>query len=276
MQPDIVEWQSSYAILTAEFFNDRLKQLYADRLETLRCANEQDPDNLCLAALYLEARAKNGENVQDEARELAGKLKEKPANSYSGVSPLLSLNRKFKLEDDADESPDEALNQTPQQRSDAESLTKKILSKGYELDNNEVNRAIRLWDEVIQNDPQPKLEDKITVASIQAKLDKEKAEQIYKELLEQREDLDPAGKQMLYNFYAKHLFFMKYNSRESTEYHMRAAEIQEESKYRHASITELKKTLTKETSRRNGDADLCKRIRELLARLGIQPDTQNQ
>uniref|UniRef100_A0A3P9N4G6 Uncharacterized protein n=1 Tax=Poecilia reticulata TaxID=8081 RepID=A0A3P9N4G6_POERE len=86
MQPDTVEWQSSYAILSAEPFNDSLKQLYADRLETLRSANELDPDNLCIAALYLEARAENGENVQDEARELAGKLKEKPANSYS---PLL-------------------------------------------------------------------------------------------------------------------------------------------------------------------------------------------
>ncbi|XP_032427144.1 LOW QUALITY PROTEIN: interferon-induced protein with tetratricopeptide repeats 1-like [Xiphophorus hellerii] len=275
MQPDTVEWQSSYAILSAEFLTDNLKKLNADRLEMLRSANEQDPDDLCIAALYLEARAANGEIVHGEARVLAGKLKEKPVNSYSGISPLLRLNKRFKLEDGAEESPDEALNQTQQQRSDAESLTKKILSKDYRTDSNEINGAIRLWEEVIHNDPQPKLEDKITLASIHAKLDAKKAEQIYKELLEQRQDLDLARKQMLYNVYAKHLFFMKNNSCESTEYHMRAAEIQEESKYRHSSITELEKTLTRETSRRNGDADLCKRIKELLARLGIQPATQN-
>ncbi|XP_054915839.1 interferon-induced protein with tetratricopeptide repeats 5-like isoform X2 [Poeciliopsis prolifica] len=269
MQPDTVEWQSSYAILSAQNLEESIKKLFAERLETLRSAKEQDPENLCIAALYLEAKAENGEIVQDEARVLAEKLKEKPANSYSGINPLLRLNRRFKLEDDADEAADEALNQTQQQRSDAENLTKKIL-RDNKPDSNEINRAIRLWEEVILNDPQPKLEDKITLA----KLDKERAEQIYQELLE-REDLDPAGKQMLYNYYAKHLYFQKDDRCKSIKYHMMAAEIQEESKYRHASITELKKTWTRETSRRNGDADLCQRIQEFLARLGIQPETQN-
>ncbi|XP_027867600.1 interferon-induced protein with tetratricopeptide repeats 1-like [Xiphophorus couchianus] len=499
MQPDTVEWRSSYAILSTEFLTKRQTILEPEVFERLRSAKEQDPGNLYVAALYLEARAAKQEQIHDEARELAERILERPMNGYCGFGPLLRLYRKHISKDEAVEIAIEALrrhpdsrytkkssakcyrkqifgkqsnpdgsrmdeaiclwdemiaahpesglkdkitladlhatqqktkdkadeiykklleeredldpaglqmlycryakhlyfsghdsgrsieyhmkaaeiqetskyrqkslrqlkttvkrntnpelyrrirevetslrnfclvdepdlpvigwwcdsftadrvkrkpehlsereglessgtrpfpcspvkepgqsprlgkeslfgqirNQTQQQRSDAESLTKKILSKDYRTDSNEINGAIRLWEEVIHNDPQPKLEDKITLASIHAKLDTKKAEQIYKELLEQRQDLDPAGKQMLYNVYAKHLFFMKNNSCESIEYHMRAAEIQEESKYRHSSITELKKTLTRETSRRNGDADLCKRIKELLARLGI-------
>ncbi|MEQ2305029.1 hypothetical protein AMECASPLE_033314 [Ameca splendens] len=275
MQPNTLEWQSIYVILSAEAFKDDLKKLYAERLETLRSARKRDPDNLCVAALYLEARAAHGEQIQDEARSLAEKLKERPVSSYNGISPLLRLYRKFKSELNADETSEEAQRQTQSKRSAAEGLTKKIFSKDYKPD--EINEAIRLWEEVIGADPKSKfdlqektLEDKITLASIYAKVDKEKADQIYKDLLG-REDLDPAEKQMLYNHYAKHLYFIRNDSRRSTEFHMKAAEIPEESMYRQKSITELEKTLG-----RNRDPEMCRRIRELLTRLRNQPETQNQ
>ncbi|MEQ2195954.1 hypothetical protein XENOCAPTIV_020990, partial [Xenoophorus captivus] len=269
-QPDTLEWQSSYVILSAEAFKDDLKKLYAERLETLRSARERDPNNLCVAALYLEARAAHGVQIQDEARSLAEKLKERPASSYNGISPLLRLYRKFKSEVNADETSEEAQRQTQSKRSAAEGLTKKIFSQDYKPD--EINEAIRLWEEVISADPKSKfgLEDQITLATLYAKVDKEKADQIYKELLG-REDLDPAAKQMLYNLYAKHLFFIGKDIRRSTEFHMKAAEIPVESMYRHKSITELEKTLV-----RNKDPEMCRRIRDLLTRLRNQPETQNQ
>ncbi|KAM4738915.1 interferon-induced protein with tetratricopeptide repeats 5-like [Anableps anableps] len=270
MQPDTVEWQSSRAILSAETFKDNIKKLRADRLETLRSANERDPENLYVAALHLEARAAHGEQIQDEARELVEKLKEKPANSYSGISPLLRLHRKFKSEDNIVNFPDEALKQIQYKRSAAESLTKNIFFKDYKYDSSEINKAISLWEEVIDASPEFSLEDQISLANTVAKVNIKKADEIYNALLE-REDLDPAGKQMLYSRHAKHLYFIKKDRRSSTEFHMRAAEIREESKYRKTSITELEKTL-----RRNKDPELCREIKQLLSRLRNQPETQSQ
>uniref|UniRef100_A0A3Q2PGX4 Uncharacterized protein n=1 Tax=Fundulus heteroclitus TaxID=8078 RepID=A0A3Q2PGX4_FUNHE len=271
MQPDVVEWQSSYAILRAEAFKDNLKKLYTEKLEILRSAKERDPGNLYVAALYLEARAAKGELIQGEVGALAEKLKEMPAGSYSGISPLLRLNIRFKPEDTAEEPADEALRQTQDRRSAAEVLAKKILFKGYKPDQSEINKAISLWKEVIDADPGFSLQDQITLASIYAKVkvEVEKADRVYKELLK-RDNLDPAEKQMLYNRYAKHIYFLRNEKVESIEFHMKAAEIEVESNSRQSSITELEKTLKRK------DPEMCRKIRELLTRLGKQPETKNQ
>ncbi|KAM4574685.1 interferon-induced protein with tetratricopeptide repeats 1-like [Fundulus diaphanus] len=270
MQPDVVEWQSSCAILGGEAFKDNLKKLNAEKLEILRSAKERDPGNLCIAALYLEARAANGELIQGEVRVLAEKLKEMPAGGYSGISPLLRLNRRFKPQDTAEEPADEALRQTQDRRSAAEVLAKKILFKGYKPDEREINEAISLWKEVMDADPGFSLQDQITLASIYAKVEVEKADRVYKELFK-RDNLDPAEQQMLYNRYAKHIYFLRNEKVKSIEFHMKAAEIEVESNSRQSSITELEKTLKREK-----DPEMCRKIRELLTRLGKQPETKNQ
>ncbi|XP_008404650.2 interferon-induced protein with tetratricopeptide repeats 1-like isoform X2 [Poecilia reticulata] len=267
MQPDTVEWQSSYAILSAENIDEKIKKLFADRLEELRSAKERDPGNLCIAALHLEAKAAS---IKHEARELAEKILERPMNNYCGIDPLLSLYRKHISVDEAVEIAKEALRKHPDsryvKRSAAKCYNNKILSHRSDHDPRRTKEAISLWEEVVAAYPESSLQEKITLADLQAKLDKEKAEQIYKELLEQRQDLDAEGLQMLYCHYAKHLYFMKCNSRESTEYHMRAAEIQETSKYRQKSLRELEKTL-----KRNTDPEMCREIKEFLEKLNIQP-----
>ncbi|XP_047230679.1 interferon-induced protein with tetratricopeptide repeats 5-like isoform X2 [Girardinichthys multiradiatus] len=276
-QLDTLEWRSSSAILSAQNLEDNIKKLYAERLEMLRSARERDPDNLYIAALYLEARAAKVEHIQTEARMLAEKVLERPASSYSGISPLLRLYRNYISKDEAVKLAEEALRRHPDsrylKRSAAICHVKKILSKDYKPENNpapEINRAIGLWEKMMDAYQEPSLKNQITLADLYAKVDKEKADQIYKELLG-REDLDPAGKQRLYNHYAKHLYFNGKDSRRSTEFHMKAAEIPEESNYRQKSITELKKT-----SGRNKDPEMCRRIKELLTRLGYLPETQNQ
>ncbi|KAK9519788.1 hypothetical protein VZT92_022494 [Zoarces viviparus] len=67
MQPDMVEWNTSYVMGLASAFDHSDTGLEADILEKMRVAKEQDPENLCLAVYYLERRAKNGERVEDEA-----------------------------------------------------------------------------------------------------------------------------------------------------------------------------------------------------------------
>uniref|UniRef100_A0A3Q2DWU2 Uncharacterized protein n=1 Tax=Cyprinodon variegatus TaxID=28743 RepID=A0A3Q2DWU2_CYPVA len=243
MQPDNVEWQSSCAILSAEVFKENLQELYTDMLETLKSAKERDPDNLCIAALYLEAGSAKGIEIKNEALELSEKLKKLPANHYTGIRLLLRLNRKFEFDDNAEEF-SKKNQRKKQDRSDAERLKEKIFSKDFKHDKETIDKAIELWEEVTNADPEFSLEDNITLASIYAKKKDGNADQIYNKLLE-KNDLDPVGKQMLYNRYAKHLYFFKNERKQSIEFHIKAAEIPEETFYRKSSIAELRKSLNR-------------------------------
>ncbi|MEQ2297567.1 hypothetical protein AMECASPLE_035960 [Ameca splendens] len=262
MQPDTLEWQSISAILSAQNLEENIKKLYADRLEEMRSAKERDPDNLCVAALYLQAQA---DSIKHEARELAERILERPMNNYCGIVPLLDLYTKHISVDEAVEIAKEALRRHPDsrytKRSAAKYYTRKIFAQRSNPDPRRIDEAISLWEEVIKAYPESSLEEKMCLADLYAKVDIEKADQIYKELLEQ-DGLDPAGKQLLYNRYAKHLYFIRDESKSSTEYHMKAAEIKEESKYRQNSITELEKT-----SGRNKDPEMCGKIKEFLTNL---------
>ncbi|XP_035988259.1 interferon-induced protein with tetratricopeptide repeats 2-like [Fundulus heteroclitus] len=271
MQPDVVEWQSSYAILRAQTLEAEIKKLYADRLEELRSAKERDPDNLCVAALYLGAQAAA---IKQEARELAERVLERPMNNFSGIDPLLTLFKKHISADEAVEIVKEALRRNPDsrytKRSAAKWYTKKIFSERSNPDSTRIDRAISLWEEVIAAYPQSSLKEKISLADVYAKKDKDKADQIYKELLDQR-DLDPAEKQMLFCRYAKHLYFSNNEKSSSIEFHLEAAKIPEESKYRQNSIRELEKTLE-----RNDDTEMCEKIKEFLTTLNVQPSEPSQ
>ncbi|XP_028442414.1 interferon-induced protein with tetratricopeptide repeats 1-like [Perca flavescens] len=68
MQPDMVEWNSSYVLGLVGSFRQNNK-VEADLLEKMRIAKEQDPENLYLAALYLNQCAQKGESIEDEAHE---------------------------------------------------------------------------------------------------------------------------------------------------------------------------------------------------------------
>ncbi|KAM4738911.1 interferon-induced protein with tetratricopeptide repeats 2-like [Anableps anableps] len=273
MQPDTVEWQSSRAILSAETFKDNMKNMEPGVFEALRSAKERDPENLYVAALHLEARAAKGEQIQDEARVLVRKVLERPASIYSGISPLLRLYRNHISKDEAVKLAKKALRRHPDsqylKRSAAICYMKRILSKNWETkpSRSMTKRAISLWEEMIAAYGEHVARDQTTLANLYAQLNTDKAEQIYQELLE-REDLDPAGKQMLYNCYSNFLFFNRNERYRSIEYQMRAAEIQVESMYLQRSIRELQKTLA-----RSKDPELCRRIREILRN---QPETQNQ
>ena len=265
MQPDMVEWHTSHVLALVSAFKHCNKKLEADILEKMKIAKEHDPENLYLAALYLEACAKKGKKIQDEIRELARKVLRKPVSSYSGIKPVLRLYRIYITMDEAIDLAEEVLERHPDERylkrCAAICYKKKILlHKSNPLESGMINRAISLYREVISLYPHSSLKRKIVLADMYGESNHQaEADQIYEQLLES--DLDPEEAQMLYNCYAKYVHFIRKESYKSIEYHMRAAEIPLQSSYRENSIRTLQRIKDRNRNR------MCGQIEELLANL---------
>uniref|UniRef100_UPI0037E96A59 interferon-induced protein with tetratricopeptide repeats 1-like n=1 Tax=Semicossyphus pulcher TaxID=241346 RepID=UPI0037E96A59 len=265
MQPDTVEWHTSHVLALVNAFNIRDKGLGADILEKIKMAKEHDPENLYLAALHLEACAKKGNKIEDEARELARRVFRKPVSSYSGIKPLLRVYRMFISMDEAIDLAEEVLERHPGQRylkrCAAICYKMRIFSdRDNPLERSMIDRAIVLCKEVISLYPHSSLKRKINLANIYAEANNQvEADQIFKELLER--GLDPEGAQMLYNYYAQYVHFIRKESYKSIEYHMRAAEIPLASYYRENSIRTLQRITERNRNR------MCGELSEFLANL---------
>ncbi|XP_019119473.2 interferon-induced protein with tetratricopeptide repeats 1 [Larimichthys crocea] len=266
MQPDMVEWNTSYVIGLVRSFKHSKEELGADVFEKMRIAKEQDPENLYLAVVYLQQRAKRGERVEDEARELSRKVLRNPVSSYSGMKPLIRLYRSSESIDEAIDLTEEALKEHPDSR-----YLKRCAALCYKWkivyfsDNRPkqsmVDRAISLLKEVIGLYRDSSLVKKMDLANMYAKSthSQAKAEQIYQQLLES--DLEPADKQVLYNNYAKYLNFDRRDRNRSIKYHMMAAKIPEQSFFRDNSISVLEKIRDRNRHR------MCREIEAFLANL---------
>ncbi|XP_067454256.1 interferon-induced protein with tetratricopeptide repeats 1B-like [Thunnus thynnus] len=266
MQPDMVEWNTSRIIALVSAHKYRKIPVKEGILEEIRMAKEQDPENLYLAVLDLEQRAMKGERIEDEARELSRKVLRNPVSSYSGIKALLWVYNKYVSVDEAIALAEEALEKHPDER-----YLKTCAALCYEWrivfhsnchpKQSTIDRAISLHREVISLYPYSRLLKKISLANIYAKSNHSlaEAEQIYQELLGM--DLEPEDKQMLYNYYAKHLNFDRRDYNRSIEYHMKAAEIPRHGFLRKNSIRALEKI--KERNR----SPMCREIEEFLAKL---------
>ncbi|XP_033477385.1 interferon-induced protein with tetratricopeptide repeats 5-like isoform X2 [Epinephelus lanceolatus] len=268
MQPDMVEWHTSHVIGLENALSHSNKELGADILEKMKIAKEHDPENLYLAALYLEQCAKKGKKIESEARELTRRVLRKPISSYSGLKPLLRLYRIYVSMDEAIDLAEEALERHPDERylkrCAAICYKKRIfLHRDNPLEHSMINRAISLYREVITLYPLSSLKRKISLANIYAESHQQvNADQIYEELLES--DLDPEGEQMLYNYYAKYVHFIRKESYKSIEYHMRAAAIPQQSSYRKNSIRTLERIRERNRNR------MCGEIEEFLNKLRLK------
>ncbi|XP_015249783.1 PREDICTED: interferon-induced protein with tetratricopeptide repeats 5-like [Cyprinodon variegatus] len=155
MQPDNVEWQTSWAILSADPFLDNMEDMPPEVFEKLRSATERDPENLYVAALYLRARAAKGEQIQDEAQRLAERILERFPSSYNGFSHLGRLYRDYISKDDAIKVAKEAMRRYPDsryaKRFAAICYKNKVLSPDFKPSSQSgiVTRAISLWEENI-------------------------------------------------------------------------------------------------------------------------------
>ncbi|XP_029133732.2 interferon-induced protein with tetratricopeptide repeats 2-like [Labrus bergylta] len=259
MQPDMVEWNTSYVLASV-----KNTSLDPDLLEKMRQAKEQDPENLYLAVLYLNQRADEGENIRDEVREIARQVFGTPVCSYDCVRELFRVYQKHLNVDEAIVLAEEALKRHPDQRylkkRAAHSYRHKIMhTRGSPLRLGVMDRAISLHEEVISLYPHPSLQVKVDLAIIHAKSrhGMARAEQIFQELLES--DLEPGDKQVLYNKYAKFLNFQLNDIPRSIQYHMKAAAIPEESYIRKDSIQILEKTKDR--------GKMCREIEEFLRNL---------
>nr|XP_040040580.1 interferon-induced protein with tetratricopeptide repeats 1-like [Gasterosteus aculeatus aculeatus] len=265
MQPDMVEWHTSHVIGLESTLRHPEKKLVADIFEKMKIAKEHDPKNLYLAALYLEARAKQGKNIESEARELARRVLKKPIGSYSGIAPLLRLYRIYVSMDEAIDLAEEILGRHPHERylkRCASLCYKKRIFQGSDnpLEHSMIERAISLHKDVITLYPLSSLTIEISLANIYAESNNQaKADHIYEELL--KKDLDPEGTQMLYNSYAKYVHFIRKESYKSIEYHMKAAAILHQSSYRKNSINTL------ERIRERNRNQMCREIDEFLNNL---------
>lgn len=252
MQPDMVEWQTSHVLALV---NAKNRGTFLDHaiLEKMRIATEHDPENVYLAALYLKLRAQKGTKTQDEVRALARRVLKKQVSSYSGIKLILMLYRMYLSVDEAIDLVEGALERHPNERylkwCAANCYKWKIyLQKDSLLEHNRMNRSISLCKKVICLYPHSSLKIKITLANIYVKANEQhKGDQIYEELL--GSDLEDEEQQLLYNCYAKHLYFSQNEKQRSIEYHMKAAEILHQSFYRENSIEHLKKISARDRNR---------------------------
>ncbi|XP_034003214.1 interferon-induced protein with tetratricopeptide repeats 1-like [Trematomus bernacchii] len=265
MQPGIREWNTSHALALMYASMHSSTGLEDDILEKMRIAQEQDPENLFLAAHYLDQRAQRGERIEDEARELATKVLRSSVSSYSGLKTLLRVYRKYISVDEAIVLAEKALKNHPDER-----YLKRCAALHYGVrlifsdsppKKSMLDRAVSLHQEVIALYPDSSLMKKIDLAKIYALSHdgQAKADQIYQELLES--DLELADKQMLYNKYAIYLNFQKQDGNMSIRYHMKAAKIPQQSFFRKNSIKVLEKIRDRRRDR------MCGEIIEFLANL---------
>uniref|UniRef100_A0A3Q3BHW0 Uncharacterized protein n=1 Tax=Kryptolebias marmoratus TaxID=37003 RepID=A0A3Q3BHW0_KRYMA len=265
MQPDTVEWQTSRVLALANAFLQHKENMDADILEKMKIAKEHDPQNLYLAAVYLEARAQKGAKIQEEAQELARKVLRKPMSSYSGFKPLLRLYRIYVSMDEAIDLAEEALERHPDARYMKKCAAICYKRKVFSLSNSHLegsltDRAVSLHQEVIALYPRSSLKMQISLANIYAKSNQRAAaEEIFEELL--KSDLDPEGEQMVSAYYAKFSQYGQRDRNKAVRFYMRAAAIRHRSFYREDSIRRLRK-LGEE-----GRQPACREIEEFLISL---------
>ncbi|XP_012712260.3 interferon-induced protein with tetratricopeptide repeats 1 [Fundulus heteroclitus] len=270
MQPDVVEWQSSRLIGLLSSIKHSDVPPDADVLEDLRVARAEDPENSYLAAVDLKQRAKRGERVEDEARELSEKILLDPVSSYSGIKPLLRIYRQTDSYDEAIDVAERALRTAPESRylKRCAALCYKwkiVFSRDGRLNQSTYDRAISLLEDVIALYPGSSLPKEVDLASVWAKSGRglKRPDQIFRDLLQR--PVDPADQQIIYNGYAKYLNFDRKQWDESIRYHMKAAAINRDCFSRMNSI----KTL--ERIRDRGRSRMCRQIQEFLENLeGVQ------
>ncbi|XP_037326075.2 interferon-induced protein with tetratricopeptide repeats 1-like [Pungitius pungitius] len=266
MQPDMVEWNTSHVIGLASAFKQSWTEMEVDILDKMRDAKEQDPENLYLAAYYLQLRAKKGQDVADESRELAERILRNPVSSYSGMKAILRVYRNHTSIDEAIVLAAKALEDHPDERylKRCAALTLKwkiIFFSESGVDESMFNKAVSLHKEVISLYPDSALVKEMDLADIYAKSNhgQTEAKGLYQQLLKRK--LEPAEKQVLYNHYAKYLIFDLKDYNQSIEYHMKAAKIPIKSFYRENSIKVLEKIKNKGRNRK------CREIEECLQNL---------
>ncbi|KAF3848066.1 hypothetical protein F7725_021094 [Dissostichus mawsoni] len=192
MQPDMVEWNSWHVLALTYAYKRSSTGLEDDIFKKMRIAQEQDPENLNLAAHYLWQRAKRGESIEDEARF------EKSCRQLQWFKTIAMGYRKFIYDNEDIDLAEEALKNHPDERylkrRAALCYKKRLLCSNSPTTTSMLDRAVSLHQEVIALYPDSPLMRKYTLPIYALSHDGQaKAERIYQELL--KSDLELEDKQ---------------------------------------------------------------------------------
>ncbi|KAM9831942.1 interferon-induced protein with tetratricopeptide repeats 1B-like [Neosynchiropus ocellatus] len=259
-EPERVEWKTTLVLASVRAQKHK-RFLNRETWQRLHRARQEDPKNLCIAVTLLYHQARRGEDVEDEAWELARQVLRSPVSSYSGLKQLLRLYKDFLSIDEAVQMAEDALREHPDERylkrCAALSYYWKITcNKGAPVTSSMKDRAIRLHQEVIALYPDTCLVKKMHLADVHAQTVQEHlrnpermknqatADRMYQELFKHYPD--PANQQLLFNHYGR-LWNRRKNYRHALECHKSAAMMEPQGYYRDLSIKFLQITLARYT-----------------------------
>ncbi|XP_072295322.1 uncharacterized protein [Eucyclogobius newberryi] len=243
-----VEWRTCYALALLYAHNKHKNGNPDNILQEMKQALNQDPENLLLRAEYLNLQVQRvctTPQQREEAAALAAQLLEKSTTLHRDIRSVLELQRRTVSVDAAVDLAEKALQKLPDSRYLKSCLAmclKWQMDQQRESASQElIERTAALLGEVISLYPDSCFRTEIDLANVLAKSNHSltQADRLYQDLLQR--DLDPASKQMLYNNYAKFLYFEMQKSNKSIEYHLRTARIPIKSNCRSKSIAILRK-----------------------------------
>ncbi|KAL2083342.1 hypothetical protein ACEWY4_021115 [Coilia grayii] len=264
--PDRKEWHKGLVLAKYRLHCDRGDKAMSEEIfQQIKHAKRINPQDIQISILYLNALADTGRKTEEIVRE-AHTLAQRLQPPLVDLGSILHFLRVHDSLDSALHVAEELEKKYP---SDRDAKKQLALCYKWKIFNPEENvgvgelmrKAIPIYEEVTRLFPHY-LRGKIDLAAIYAKSAKTgKADEIYLDLLKEKEDLDPPALLLLYSRYASHLFWCKKSTSESTEYHKKAAEIQIHSKERKNSIRILRSIAN------NCKHPSCEEIQEFLLNL---------
>ncbi|XP_051725305.1 interferon-induced protein with tetratricopeptide repeats 1-like isoform X2 [Ctenopharyngodon idella] len=263
-QPDRKEWAKGLAVAMSRAYikSELTPELEADILEAVKTASEIDSNDLFLQSLYILKKSEVQAETNDEKvqRFLDKTLS---TGNLDGLGYILEYFKIISVERAIQEG------QRVQEKFPTSTKVLKILADVYRCkvfsmkeDSRErqawAQKCIKLFEEVVRNYPDC-VRGRLSLAALHHYAhNTERADEIYRQLLSEEDDLPPHSQQLLYYSYACHLYQCRQSRDQSICFHMKAAAIQNTSHDKQKSIMILKKTVE------NGRNSRCELISEFL------------
>lgn len=267
-EPARKEWHKGLAIAMSKTYTFYYcsPELKAEILMQLKTAHENDPNNLFLHALYLE---KQPEVHQEDNKRQMQVLLEKALETEDLVC-LGTIFRYFRTTsvDKSIDAAERAREKFPTSTRVLKHLANCYKWKVYNMKEDNMERrtlareSTKLFEEVVRHYPDS-LREKVALASMYKYAgNSEKADEIYQQLLSEKDDLSPHSQQYIYYNYACHQYSCGWLE-ESINLHMKVAEIPDNTVNKQKSIKILKKIGM------NGKNPRCEDIWNFLERINI-------
>uniref|UniRef100_A0A8C1XZ29 Uncharacterized protein n=1 Tax=Cyprinus carpio TaxID=7962 RepID=A0A8C1XZ29_CYPCA len=266
-EPERKDWHKGLAIAMSRAYikSEFTPQLEAEILQQVKTAAEMDPNDLFLQSLYIlkkfEVQAeKNDKDVQS--------LVEKSINTgnLEGLGYVFEYFKNISIERAIQEG------ERVQEKFPTSPKVLRILSNLYKgklftMKENSQKRKIliqtcmKLFEKLVIHYPDC-VRGWLALATLHRYANNtKKANEIYQQLLSEKDDLPPHTQQLLYYSYACHLHQSRQSRDKSINFLMKAAEIQNISEDKQKSIMILKQTV------KNGRNSRCEEISQFLKRV---------